>query len=81
MVSFFGLVSYRVEVTSSAVTVQVKVPDRRPPSELRMHVRLPAGQTAKSVTVNGQPHLDFDPVEEVVQVVAPSGDLEIRIDY
>jgi hypothetical protein len=80
MASFFGPVSYQVEVTSSAVTIRVDVPDRRPPSELSVHVRLPEEQVVESVMVNGQRHMDFDPIKEVVRVAEPTGDLIIQVD-
>lgn len=81
MATFFGPLSYRVQGSESAVDVQVEVPSRRPPRELYVHLRRPEGQMLRAVTLNGKPHTDFDPAQEVVRVIAPTGGLAIRAEY
>jgi hypothetical protein len=81
MASFFGPLTYQVQSGRSDVTVEVEVPDRRPPEQLVVHLRRPGGQRMKAVTVNGEAHVDFDPDAEVVRIPMPSGTLVIRVDY
>ena len=81
MASFFGPVTYRVEGGDSEVRVRVEMPSRRPPQELVVHVRRPGREPMRVVTVNGQPHTDFDPAAEAIRVRVPSGALEIRAGY
>jgi len=78
MASSFGPLTYRVQSSPTEVTVEVKVPTRRPPRELAVHLRRPGRPALRAVMVNGQPHGDFDPLGETVRVTAPSGVLVIR---
>jgi hypothetical protein len=81
MATFFGPVTYRVQSGGSEVTVEIELSDARPPQELLVHIRRPEGQTMQAITVNEQPHVDFDPVAEVVRFVAPEPRLFISVQY
>jgi hypothetical protein len=81
MASYCGPVTYRVEAGADSVSVQVQVPHRRPPRELIVHLRRPARQEIRSVTINGHAHADFDPAGETVRVTAAAGALDLRVNY
>jgi hypothetical protein len=81
MATFFGPLGYRVHGGAASVDIHVEVPARQPPRALVIHVRRPDGQPMRAVTVNGQPHSDFDPATERVRIVAPAGALVVHVEY
>ena len=81
MATRFGLTTYRVQSGPAEVTVEIDVPDRRPPQELLVHLRRPQSQAMRTVTVNGVAHGDFSPTSELVRITAPSGTLAVHVGY
>jgi hypothetical protein len=79
--TFFGPVTYRVEAGRKQVDVEIAVPRRRPPAEILLRLRRPDHAPMQEVTVNGQPHADFDPQAEAVRLVAPQGVIHICARY
>ncbi len=57
MATYFGSLTYRVESEDSVVRMTVQTPQRRSPTELVLHLRLPDGKRITSVTVNGAAHM------------------------
>ncbi|OQA45735.1 MAG: hypothetical protein BWY52_01148 [Chloroflexi bacterium ADurb.Bin325] len=78
MATGFGPVSYRVQPTVDALTVEVEANWRQPPAELRVHLRMPDGVTLHDVTVDDRPAA-YD--AEAVRIVRPAGRLTIRAAY
>jgi hypothetical protein len=81
MATFFGPVTYRIESGLARITVEIERSGHRAPRELLVHLRRPEGQRIQAVTVDHQPHLNFDPERELVRVVAPSSKLIIQANY
>ena len=63
--TWFGPVSYRVEVNDDSIEAHVRPPRRNPPSKLALRLRRADGKPVKSVTVNGGPG-DWDPESKIV---------------
>jgi hypothetical protein len=80
MATHFGPVSYRISPDADGVSVEVEAAFRRPPAELRVHLRRPAGAVLRTVTVNGRPAV-FDSATETVRIPEPGGSLRIRAEY
>jgi hypothetical protein len=57
----FGRLSYSIDARAPSIRVQVNVPDRDPPSTLRLRLRLPGGERIAAVTLGGKPFRSFDP--------------------
>jgi hypothetical protein len=59
----------------------VDLPSRRPPASVRLRLRHPKALPMKSVTVNGRPWTDFDPVQEVVVLRGVRGTAKVETHY
>lgn len=81
MASFFGPVSYWVEAGDTETYVRVELTAGRLPQELIVHLRRPDRRPIRLVTINGQPHTDFDAAAEVVRVRPASENMAIRVSY
>ncbi len=81
MATFFGPVSYQVESGPTSATIQIDPPTQHPPHEILVHVRRPTGQRIQSMLIDGRPHSDFDPQNEVIRLAAPAGPVTIRVAY
>ncbi|HUT34648.1 MAG TPA: hypothetical protein VNE39_14260 [Planctomycetota bacterium] len=68
----WGLVGLALDARSNGIiAAQVSLPERGLPAELRLRLRRPGARPLTSVTVNGQPHTDFDPQSETIRIVRP----------
>ena len=79
----FGTVSY--EIVSAAddgkITATVEMPSRNPPKSVLLRLRHPKALPMKSVSVNGEPWKDFDPIREVVSLQDVRGDVKLEAAY
>jgi len=64
----FGPVSYRIEshVSEGFVKAVVEPVTRTQPESIVLRLRHPDGRRMKSVTLDGQPHAEFDPNRETI---------------
>jgi len=68
----WGLVSFAVEAgADGSVAAAIELPRADFPAEIRLRLRRPDAQPFRTVTLNGQPHADFDPQGEFVRIVRP----------
>jgi hypothetical protein len=81
MATHFGALTYQVRADEASVTAEVHVPERRPPETLILYLRCPEGEAIQAVTVDGEPHAEWDPQAETVRIAAPSGTLVVRAHY
>ena len=81
MASYFGPVSYRFESGEEQVVVRLEFLEQRSPQEVYVHLRRPERQKMRSVSVNRQPHADFDVNAETVCISPVPDSLEIRAEY
>jgi hypothetical protein len=79
--TFFGPVSYKIEVTDDSMEARIEPPRRNPPANLVIRLRRADGRPMQSVTVNGKKHTDFDPRSECVRVKPSGGKITIRAAY
>ncbi len=76
----FGRVSYRLnsKAASGAIEAHIEPPARSAPKAIVLRLRHPDGKRLSTVTVNGQPHTDFDPQKETVRLI-PDGTTAISV--
>jgi hypothetical protein len=79
----FGNVSYvlRSAVADGYIDAVIQPPTRRPPGRIVLRVRHPDGQPMCSVTVDNQPHEDFDAAAQLVYIVPTDKPISVRIHY
>lgn len=79
----FGPVSYRLtsHVQQGFIEATIEPPTRTPPKALVLHLRHPADKPMQRVTVNGQPHGDFDPQKECIRLQPKREPITVRADY
>ena len=82
--TFFGKVSYQIQshANEGYIEATINPPIRQAPRSLVLRLRHPEGKPMRAVTVNGQPHADFDPREETIRMV-PNGaaPIVVRASY
>jgi hypothetical protein len=78
--TLFGRVGYRLasHVNDGWIEAQIDPPTRSAPAAIVLRLRHPDGKPMKSVTVNGQPHKDFDPKAETIRI-APVAEKVIAV--
>ena len=76
----FGPTGYEIHsaVAAGRIDATIEPPTRNPPKRIVIRLRHPQGKPIRSVTVQGKPHKDFDPVKETV-TLAPAGE-PIRVE-
>jgi len=79
----FGPVSYKITsaVADGHIDAEIQPPTRGTPKQIVIRLRHPDGKPMKSVTVNGQPHQDFDPAKEIVKLTPTTEKITVRADY
>jgi len=67
----FGPVSYRVtsQARAGAIEARIEPPARSAPKALVLRLRHPDGKALRAVTVNGQPHREYDAQKETVRLI------------
>ena len=70
--SRFGPVSYTAgsAAADGYIEAVIQPPTRRPPARIVLRVRHPDGKPMRSVTVDAQPHIDFEAAAQLVYIVA-----------
>jgi hypothetical protein len=79
----FGPVSYEIasHVAAGYIEATVDPPTRNAPGAIVIRLRHPEGKPMRKVTVNGQPHTDFDAAREIVRLKPATEHLVVRADY
>jgi len=79
----FGPVAYRItsQAARGRILADIEPPVRQPPAVISVRLRHPEGRRMRRVTVNGRRHRDFDPVREVVHIVARPGPLRVIAEF
>jgi hypothetical protein len=79
----FGQVSYSIvsSVAGGHIDAVIDPPTREMPKRLVIRVRHPQDKPMRAVTLNGQPHGDFDPLKETVSLPSSKERLTVRVDY
>jgi hypothetical protein len=79
----FGPVAYKIvsHVKDGYVEASVESPMRNPPKHVVIRIRHPEGKPMKSVTVDGKPHTDFDPVAKTVLLTPTAAAQKVRVVY
>ncbi len=80
----FGRVSYTIQSAAGQdrIDATIRPPERTAPRQIVLRLRHPDGKRMKSVTVDGEPHRDFDPGKETITLTAVSGDsLTVQARY
>jgi len=70
----WGLVGLTIETEGDgSVAAHVSLPREHFPAEVRLRLRRPGAPPLSAVTVNGQPHTDFDPQTSTLRFPHPEG--------
>jgi len=79
----FGAVGYGIvsDADNGKITATVEMPSRNPPKSVLLRFRHPKALPMKSVTVNGSPWADFDPVKEVISLHDVTGTVKLEANY
>ncbi|MHB8863951.1 MAG: NPCBM/NEW2 domain-containing protein [Pirellulaceae bacterium] len=79
----FGHVSYTIEsaVAKNRIDATIESPTRKPPRRIVLRVRHPERKPIQSVTVQGQPHQDFDPSKETITLAPAGSTLRVQVQY
>ena len=78
--TYFGTVAYEIvsDVDHGKIAATVEMPSRNPPKTVLLRFRHPKALPIKSVTVNGSPWTDFDPVKEVISLHDVKGTVKVE---
>jgi hypothetical protein len=81
--TYFGTVAYQIvsDVDNGKIAATVEMPGRNPPKTVLVRFRHPKALPMKSVTVNGNPWADFDPLKEVVRLHDVRGTVKLEAAY
>jgi len=79
----FGPTGYEIvsDADNGTIAATVEMPSRRIPKSVLLRFRHPKSLPMKSVTVNGRPWADFDPVKEVIFLHDLKGTVKIESRY
>jgi hypothetical protein len=79
----FGPVGYEIvsHAGQGSIEASIEPPKRNPPKQIVIRIRHPEGKTMKAVTVNGQPHTDFDATREIVRLAPTAQPIQVRAQY
>lgn len=79
----FGPVSYRITsaVGQGNIDATIDPPTRSAPAHIVLRLRHPDGKRIQKVTVNGQPHEDFDPAKDTIRITPATGKIAVRASY
>jgi hypothetical protein len=80
----FGKVSYTIRSASARGRIDAEIQPPSPSSELRrivLRIRHPEGKPIRSVTVQGQPHRDFDAKTYTIALEPGSIPISVRVDF
>ena len=76
----FGSVDYSIvsHANDGRIEASIEPPKRNPPKQIVIRIRHPQGKIMKSVTVDGKPYADFDPITETIRL-SSTGQPMIRV--
>ena len=79
----FGTAAYEIvsDAEHGKIAATVEMPSRNPPKSVLLRFRHPKALPMKSVTVNGNPWMDFDPLKEVIRIHDVSGTVKLEAAY
>jgi hypothetical protein len=79
----FGPVGYRItsHVRDGFIDATIDPPQRHAPRNIVLRLRHPDGLAIKSVTVDGQPHEDFDRTGETIRIAPTTKPIQVRAEY
>jgi hypothetical protein len=79
----FGTTSYEIvsDADHGKITATVEMPPRESPQTVVLRFRHPQAVPMRTVTVNGRPWTDFDPVTEVIRLHDTIGTVRIEAGY
>jgi hypothetical protein len=75
----FGPVSFSITSQEGELRVAIDVPNLAPVHELRLRLRLPAGQRISGVMLDGRPYSRFDPRTETLDLSGRTGNLALIV--
>lgn len=81
--TYFGEVTYAIvsDVDHAKITATVEMPLRKTPKSVLLRFRHPKHLPMKSVTINGKPWKDFDPLKEVISLHDVQGTVKVEGNY
>ena len=81
--TYFGQTGYEIvsDVDHGKIGATVDMPDRNAPKTVLIRFRHPKAMPMKSVTVNGNPWTDFDPLKEVIRLHDLKGAVKVEASY
>ena len=81
--SDFGTVAYQIVSNTDCGTISatVEMPSRKPPKAVLLRFRHPKALPIKSVTLNGEPTTDFEPLKEVICLRGLRGTIRVEAAY
>lgn len=79
----FGTVAYTItsHVDDGYIEAELLLPEPCRAASTVLRIRHPQGTPMASVSVNGEPHLDFDPARECVFLPGAQGKVQVRAAY
>ena len=80
----FGRVSYHIasHTRDGAIEANIEPPVRSKPNAIVLRLRHPDGKALRAVTINGQPHTDFDVKKETIRITSEAAKpITIRASY
>jgi hypothetical protein len=75
----FGPLSYSLEAGEGSVRVELDVPERIPPSMVKLRLRLPSGERIASVSLHGRSFHGFDAADETIDLSGLRGHVELIV--
>jgi hypothetical protein len=79
----FGPVSYTIRsaVSKGRMEATIQLPAPTTARRFILRLRHPEGKPMRTVTLQGQPHKDFDPPRETITLKAPDPAMTVRAEY
>ncbi len=79
----FGKVSYTIRSAAAAgrIDATIEPPPGTAAPRIILRIRHPDGKPMRSVTVNGQPHRDFDAQRETVSLAPAAAPIHVSVQY
>jgi hypothetical protein len=79
----FGKVGYTIasKVAKGEIEAVVQLPEGCTAKKVVLRLRHPEGKAMRSVTVQGEPHRDFDPRKETITLAPAAGTITVRAKY
>jgi hypothetical protein len=81
--TYFGTLAYEIlsDVDHGKIAATVEIPRRNPPKMVLVRFRHPKALPMKSVTLNGNSWVDFDPLKESIRIHDVKGTVKLQAAY